>query len=79
MPIYVLLVWGFFTLDFYEAHFKALLGEILVFSPFSRLYGLLDGFLSRIWSYFFLNGLLPLTQRPLRLGPLLRWDLGGSA
>ena len=51
MSIYVLLVRGFVNLDFYEARFKALLGEILVFSPFSRLYGLLDGFLSRIWSY----------------------------
>ena len=34
MSIYVLLVWGFANLDFYEARFKALLGEILVFRPF---------------------------------------------
>ena len=36
MPIYVLLVWGFFNLDFYEARFKALFDEIWFFA-FSSL------------------------------------------
>ena len=36
------------------------------FSPFSRLYGLLDGFLSQIWSYFELS--LALDPTPFALG-----------
>ena len=36
------------------------------FSPFSRLYGPLDGFLSQIWSYFELS--LALDPTPFALG-----------
>ena len=52
--------------------------EILFFARFSLIWQL--GWLSEPnLELLFVNGLLPLTQRPLRLGPLLRWDLGGSA
>ena len=40
MPIYVLLVWGFFNLDFYEARFKALVDEIWFFAFFSLIWPL---------------------------------------
>ena len=46
-----------------------LVSELLAkfgFSPFSRLYGLLDGFLSQIWSYFEMS--LALDPTPFALG-----------
>ena len=39
------------------------------FSPFSRLYGLLDGFLSPIWSYSEMS--LALDPTPFALGSAL--------
>ena len=70
---------GFFNLDFYEARFKALLGEIWFFA-FSSLIWPLEWLSEPNLDLLFLSGLLPLTQRPLvRLGPPLRRDLDGSA
>ena len=40
MPIYVLLVWGFFNLDLNEARFEAFLGEIWFSALFSLIWPL---------------------------------------
>ena len=62
-----------------EARFEALLGKIWFFAFFSLIWPL-EWLSEPNLELLFLNGLLPLTQRPLvRLGPPLRRDLGGSA
>ena len=67
-----------FNFDLYEARFEAL-GEIWFFA-FSSLIWPLEWLSEPNLELLFLNGLLPLTQRPLvRLGPPLRRDLDGSA
>ena len=51
-PIYIYRSYEvLFNFDLCEARFEAFSAKF-GFSPFFRLYGLLNGFLSRIWTYF---------------------------